>query len=78
MPFAETALGIGALLGGAASGGSAIASGSMNRKNRKWQEKMYNLQVTQRREEKGRESGHNGCNQSPEFFGLQQGEKFRH
>ena len=51
MPFAETALGIGALLGGAASGGSAIASGSMNRKNRKWQEKMYNLQVTQRRED---------------------------
>lgn len=51
MPFAETALGIGALLGGAASGSSAIASGSMNRKNRKWQEKMYNLQVTQRRED---------------------------
>ena len=51
MPFAETALGIGALLGGAASGGSAIASGSMNRNNRKWQEKMYNLQVTQRRED---------------------------
>ncbi len=51
MPFLETALGIGALLGGAASGGSAIASGSMNRKNRKWQEKMYNLQVTHRRED---------------------------
>lgn len=51
MPFAATALGIGALLGGAASSGSAIASGSMNRKNRKWQEKMYNLQVTQRRED---------------------------
>lgn len=51
MAFAETALGIGALLGGAASGGSAIASGSMNRKNRKWQEKMYNLQVAQRRED---------------------------
>lgn len=51
MPFAETALGIGALLGGAASGASAVASGSMNRKNRKWQEKMYNLQVTQRRED---------------------------
>lgn len=51
MPFSTTAIGIGALLGGAASGGSAIASGSMNRKNRKWQEKMYNLQVTQRRED---------------------------
>ena len=51
MPFIGTALGIGALLGGAASAGSAISSGSMNRKNRKWQEKMYNLQVTQRRED---------------------------
>lgn len=51
MPFATTALGIGALLGGAASAGSAISSGSLNRKNRKWQEKMYNLQVTQRRED---------------------------
>lgn len=51
MPFFETALGIGALLGGAASTGSAISSGGMNRKNRKWQEKMYNLQVTQRRED---------------------------
>lgn len=51
MPFVETALGIGALLGGAASAGSAISSGNMNRKNRKWQEKMYNLQVTQRRED---------------------------
>ena len=51
MAFAETALGIGALLGGAASAGSAISSGSLNRKNRKWQEKMYNLQVTQRRED---------------------------
>lgn len=51
MPFAETALGIGALLGGAASAGSAVSAGSLNRKNRKWQEKMYNLQVTQRRED---------------------------
>lgn len=51
MPFATTALGIGALLGGAASTGSAISSGVLNRKNRKWQEKMYNLQVTQRRED---------------------------
>ena len=51
MAFAETALGIGALLGGAASAGSAVSSGSLNRKNRKWQEKMYNLQVTQRRED---------------------------
>ena len=51
MPFVGTALGIGALLGGAASAGSAISSGSLNRKNRKWQEKMYNLQVTQRRED---------------------------
>lgn len=51
MPFAETALGIGALLGGAASAGSAVSSGGLNRKNRKWQEKMYNLQVTQRRED---------------------------
>ena len=51
MPFAETALGIGAILGGASSAGSAISSGGMNRKNRKWQEKMYNLQVTQRRED---------------------------
>ena len=51
MPFAETALGIGALLGGAASAGSAVSAGGLNRKNRKWQEKMYNLQVTQRRED---------------------------
>lgn len=51
MPFATTALGIGALLGGAASAGSAISSGALNRKNRRWQEKMYNLQVTQRRED---------------------------
>lgn len=51
MPFAATALGIGALLGGTASAGSAISSGALNRKNRKWQEKMYNLQVTQRRED---------------------------
>ena len=51
MAFAETALGIGALLGGAASAGSAVSAGSLNRKNRKWQEKMYNLQVTQRRED---------------------------
>ena len=51
MPFAATALGIGALLGGAASAGSAVSAGSLNRKNRKWQEKMYNLQVTQRRED---------------------------
>lgn len=51
MPFIETALGIGALLGGAASAGSAVSAGSLNRKNRKWQEKMYNLQVTQRRED---------------------------
>lgn len=51
MPFAETALGIGALLGGAASAGSSVSAGGLNRKNRKWQEKMYNLQVTQRRED---------------------------
>lgn len=51
MSFVETALGIGALLGGAASAGSAVSAGSLNRKNRKWQEKMYNLQVTQRRED---------------------------
>lgn len=51
MPFAETALGIGAILGGASSAGSAISSGGLNRKNRRWQEKMYNLQVTQRRED---------------------------
>lgn len=51
MPFAETALGIGAILGGASSVGSAISSGGLNRKNRKWQEKMYNLQVAQRRED---------------------------
>lgn len=51
MPFVETALGIGALLGGAASAGSAVSAGGLNRKNRKWQEKMYNLQVTQRRED---------------------------
>lgn len=43
--------GVGTALGGAASAGSAISSGSLNRKNRKWQEKMYNLQVTQRRED---------------------------
>lgn len=51
MPFAETALGIGAILGGASSAGSAISSGGLNRRNRRWQEKMYNLQVTQRRED---------------------------
>lgn len=51
MPFVGTALGIGALLGGAASAGSAVSAGGLNRKNRKWQEKMYNLQVTQRRED---------------------------
>ena len=51
MPCVETALGIGALLGGAASAGSAVSAGGLNRKNRKWQEKMYNLQVTQRRED---------------------------
>lgn len=51
MPFVGTALGIGALLGGAASAGSAASAGGLNRKNRKWQEKMYNLQVTQRRED---------------------------
>lgn len=51
MSFAEAALGIGALLGGAASAGSAVSAGSLNRKNRKWQEKMYNLQATQRRED---------------------------
>lgn len=51
MPFVSTALGIGALLGGAASAGSAVSAGGLNRKNRKWQEKMYNLQVTQRRED---------------------------
>lgn len=51
MPFVGTALGIGALLGGAASAGSAVSAGSLNRKNRRWQEKMYNLQVTQRRED---------------------------
>lgn len=43
--------GVGTALSGAASAGSAISSGSLNRKNRKWQEKMYNLQVTQRRED---------------------------
>lgn len=50
MPFAETALGIGALLGGAASAGSAISSGSLNRKNRKWQEKMYKWQLQDNRD----------------------------
>lgn len=43
--------GVGTALSGAASAGSAISSGSLNRKNRKWQEKMYNLQVAQRRED---------------------------
>ncbi len=50
MPFAPLALGIGALLGGASSVGGAISGGSMNRKNRKWQEKMYNKQVADNRE----------------------------
>lgn len=50
MAFLSTALGIGALLGGASSAGSAIASGSMNRKNRQWQEKMYKQQVADQRE----------------------------
>lgn len=50
MPFFETALGLGTLLGGAASAGSAISSGSMNRKNRKWQEKMYKWQLQDNRD----------------------------
>lgn len=50
MAFVETALGIGALLGGASSAGSAISSGSMNRKNRKWQEKMYKWQLQDNRD----------------------------
>lgn len=33
----------------AAAGTSAIAQGKLNRKNRKWQEKMYNKQVADRR-----------------------------
>lgn len=35
----------------AAAGTNAIAQGKLNRKNRKWQEKMYNLQVKHRRED---------------------------
>lgn len=35
----------------AAAGTNAIAQGKLNRKNRAWQEKMYNLQVKQRRED---------------------------
>lgn len=35
----------------AAAGTNAIAQGKLNRKNRQWQEKMYNLQVKQRRED---------------------------
>lgn len=50
MPFVETALGIGALLGGAASAGSAVSAGGLNRKNRKWQEKMYKQQLVDNRE----------------------------
>lgn len=50
MPFATTAIGIGSLLAGAASAGSAVASGKLNRKNRAWQEKMYNKQVQVNRE----------------------------
>lgn len=35
----------------AAAGTNAIAQGKLNRKNRRWQEKMYNLQVKHRRED---------------------------
>lgn len=40
-----------AALTAATGAGSAIAQGKLNRKNRKWQEKMYNLQVKHRRED---------------------------
>lgn len=33
----------------AAAGTNAITQGQLNRKNRKWQEKMYNKQVADRR-----------------------------
>ncbi len=50
MPFVETALGIGSLLGGASSLFSAANSGNMNRKNRLWQELMYKKQLKDQRE----------------------------
>lgn len=50
MPFAETAIGVGSLLGGASSLFSAANSGNMNRKNRKWQEKMYKWQLQDQRD----------------------------
>lgn len=50
MPFAETTLGVGSLLGGASSLFSAANSGNMNRKNRKWQEKMYKWQLQDQRD----------------------------
>lgn len=50
MSFAAIAGGIGALLGGASAAGSAVAGGKMNRKNRRWQEKMYKQQLQDQRE----------------------------
>lgn len=50
MAFAETALGVGSLISGASSLWSAGSSGNMNRKNRKWQEKMYKRSLADQRE----------------------------
>lgn len=50
MAFAETALGVGSILSGASSLWSAGSSGNMNRKNRKWQEKMYKQSLSDQRE----------------------------
>lgn len=50
MAFAETALGVGSILSGASSLWSAGSSGNMNRKNRKWQEKMYKQSLADQRE----------------------------
>lgn len=50
MAFAETALGVGSVLSGASSLWSAGSSGNMNRKNRKWQEKMYKQSLADQRE----------------------------
>lgn len=50
MAFAGTALGVGSILSGASSLWSAGSSGNMNRKNRKWQEKMYKQSLSDQRE----------------------------
>lgn len=50
MPFFETAAGAAAISGAASllgAGGQAIATGKLNKKNRRWQEQMFRLQNQQ-------------------------------